>query len=172
MVDSYENLQGMIWVDGELVQWKDAKFHLLTHALHYGSSVFEGERAYGGRIYKSKEHSSRLIRSGQYVDINIPYSIDDLEEAKKKVLKANKQKDSYVRALAWRGSGPDMGVASSRNPVKVAIASWEWGAYYGDAKIKADFTCAETIGNLYSIGKVIPFLRAPITVKGNVLSSL
>ena len=91
MVDSYENLKGMIWVDGELVQWKDAKFHLLTHALHYGSSVFEGERAYGGRIYKSKEHSSRLKRSGQYVDINIPYSIDELEEAKKKVLKANKQ---------------------------------------------------------------------------------
>ncbi len=136
MVDSYENLKGMIWVDGELVQWKDAKFHLLTHALHYGSSVFEGERAYGGRIYKSKEHSSRLIRSGQYVDINIPYSIDELEEAKKKVLKANNQKDSYVRALAWRGSGPDMGVASSRNPVRVAIASWEWGAYYGDAKLK------------------------------------
>ena len=136
MVDSYENLEGMIWVDGELVQWKDAKFHLLTHALHYGSSVFEGERAYGGRIYKSKEHSSRLIRSGQYVDINIPYSIDDLEEAKKKVLKANRQKDAYVRALAWRGSGPDMGVASSRNPVRVAIASWEWGAYYGDAKLK------------------------------------
>ena len=136
MVDSYENLQGMIWVDGELVQWKDAKFHLLTHALHYGSSVFEGERAYGGRIYKSKEHSSRLLRSGQYVDINIPYSIDELEEAKKKVLKANNQKDSYVRALAWRGSGPDMGVASSRNPVRVAIASWEWGAYYGDAKLK------------------------------------
>ncbi len=136
MVDSYENLQGMIWVDGELVQWKDAKFHLLTHALHYGSSVFEGERAYGGRIYKSKEHSSRLLRSGQYVDINIPYSIDELEEAKKKVLKANNQKDSYVRALAWRGSGPDMGVASARNPVRVAIASWEWGAYYGDAKLK------------------------------------
>ena len=136
MVDSYENLEGMIWVDGELVQWKDAKFHLLTHALHYGSSVFEGERAYGGKIYKSKEHSSRLIRSGQYVDINIPYSIDDLEEAKKKVLQANAQQDSYVRALAWRGSGPDMGVASSRNPVRVAIASWEWGAYYGDAKLK------------------------------------
>ncbi len=136
MIDSYENLEGMIWVDGELVPWKDAKFHLLTHALHYGSSVFEGERAYGGRIYKSKEHSSRLIRSGQYVDINIPYSIDDLEKAKKKVLQANGQQDSYVRALAWRGSGPDMGVASSRNPVRVAIASWEWGAYYGDAKFK------------------------------------
>ena len=136
MVDSYENLEGMIWVDGELVEWKEAKFHLLTHALHYGSSVFEGERAYGGKIYKSKEHSTRLIKSGNYVDIDIPFSVDELEEAKQKVLKANNQKDSYVRALAWRGSGPDMGVASSRNAVRVAIASWEWGAYYGDAKLK------------------------------------
>ena len=136
MVDSYENLEGMIWVDGNLVQWKEAKFHLLTHALHYGSSVFEGERAYSGKIFKSREHSARLIKSGEYVDIDIPFTIDELEEAKRKVLEANNQKDSYVRALAWRGSGPDMGVASSRNPVRVAIASWEWGAYYGDAKLK------------------------------------
>ena len=136
MVDSYENLEGMIWVDGNLVQWKEAKLHLLTHALHYGSSVFEGERAYSGKIFKSREHSARLIKSGEYVDIDIPFAIDELEEAKRKVLEANNQKDSYVRALAWRGSGPDMGVASSRNPVRVAIASWEWGAYYGDAKLK------------------------------------
>jgi branched-chain amino acid aminotransferase len=133
---SYENLDGMIWVDGELVPWKEAKFHLLTHALHYGSSVFEGERAYGGQIYKSREHSARLIQSGRYIDIDIPLTIDELEEAKTQVLNANNQKDSYVRALAWRGSGPDMGVASARNPVRVAIASWEWGAYYGDAKFK------------------------------------
>jgi branched-chain amino acid aminotransferase len=133
---SYENLDGMIWVDGELVPWKEAKFHLLTHALHYGSSVFEGERAYGGKIYKSREHSARLIQSGRYIDIDIPLTIDELEEAKTQVLNANNQKDSYVRALAWRGSGPDMGVASARNPVRVAIATWEWGAYYGDAKFK------------------------------------
>ena len=136
MVDSYENLEGKIWLDGELVEWKDAKFHLLTHALHYGSSVFEGERAYGGKIYKSYEHSERLKKSAEYVDMQVPYSTDELEIAKRKVLDANRQKDAYVRAVAWRGSGPDMGVASSRNPVRVAIASWEWGAYYGDAKMK------------------------------------
>ena len=136
MVDSYENLEGKIWLDGELVEWKDAKFHLLTHALHYGSSVFEGERAYGGKIYKSYEHSERLKKSAEYVDMQVPYSADELEIAKRKVLDANRQKDAYVRAVAWRGSGPDMGVASSRNPVRVAIASWEWGAYYGDAKMK------------------------------------
>ena len=136
MVDSYENLEGKIWLDGELVEWKDAKFHLLTHALHYGSSVFEGERAYGGKIYKSYEHSERLKKSAEYVDMQVPYSTDELEIAKRKVLDANRQKDAYVRAVAWRGSGPDMGVASSRNPVRVAIASWKWGAYYGDAKMK------------------------------------
>ena len=136
MVDSYENLKGKIWIDGELVEWQEAKFHLLTHALHYGSSVFEGERAYGGKIYKSYEHSVRLRKSAEYVDMEVPYSPDELEIAKNQVLDANQQKDAYVRAVAWRGSGPDMGVASSRNPVRVAVASWEWGAYYGDAKMK------------------------------------
>ena len=136
MVDSYENLEGKIWLDGELVEWKDAKFHLLTHALHYGSSVFEGERAYGGKIYKSYEHSVRLRKSAEYVDMEVPYSEEELEAAKSQVLAANNQEDAYVRAVAWRGSGPDMGVASSRNPVRVAVASWEWGAYYGDAKMR------------------------------------
>ena len=79
MVDSYENLEGKIWLDGELVEWKDAKFHLLTHALHYGSSVFEGERAYGGKIYKSYEHSVRLRKSAEYVDMEVPYSAEELE---------------------------------------------------------------------------------------------
>jgi len=136
MVDSYEHLEGKIWLDGKLVDWKDARFHLLTHALHYGSSVFEGERAYGGKIYKSYEHSLRLRKSGTYVDMEIPYTASEIEEAKRQVLEANKQRDAYVRAVAWRGSGPDMGVASSRNPVRLAVASWEWGAYYGDAKMK------------------------------------
>ena len=93
MVDSYENLEGKIWLDGELVDWKDAKFHLLTHALHYGSSVFEGERAYGGKIYKSYEHSVRLRKSAEYVDMEVPYSADELEKAKNQVLNANRQKD-------------------------------------------------------------------------------
>ena len=106
MVDSYENLKGKIWIDGELVEWQEAKFHLLTHALHYGSSVFEGERAYGGKIYKSYEHSVRLRKSAEYVDMEVPYSADELEIAKSQVLNANRQKDAYVRAVAWRGPVP------------------------------------------------------------------
>ena len=136
MAGGYDDRDGLIWLDGKLVQWRDANVHLLTHAMHYASSVFEGERAYNGKIFKSHEHSKRLLFSGQELDIPIPYSVDEIEEAKYTVLKANNLTDAYVRALCWRGSGDDMGVASAKNPVRMAIATWEWGAYYGDAKMK------------------------------------
>ena len=136
MAGAYDDRDGVIWMDGELVDWRDAKVHILTHGLHYGSSVFEGERAYGGKIFKSREHSKRLLKSGEYMDIPIPYTVDEIEAAKAEVLAASGLQDAYVRALCWRASGEDMGVASARNPVKMAIAVWEWGAYYGDAKMK------------------------------------
>ncbi len=132
----YDDRDGLIWLDGKLVDWRDANVHVLTHALHYASSVFEGERAYGGRIFKSREHSERLRASAEMLDFEIPWSVDQIEEAKARVLEANGLSDAYVRAVAWRGAGEDMGVASARNPVQVAIAAWEWGAYYGDAKMK------------------------------------
>ena len=136
MAGAYDDRDGVIWMDGKLVDWRNAKVHVLTHGLHYGSSVFEGERAYNGKIFKSREHSKRLLKSGEYMDIPIPYTVDEIETAKAKVLAASGLQDAYVRALCWRASGEDMGVASARNPVKMAIAVWEWGAYYGDAKMK------------------------------------
>ena len=136
MAGAYDDRDGVIWMDGELVDWRDAKVHILTHGLHYGSSVFEGERAYNGKIFKSMEHSKRLLKSGEYMDIPIPYTVDEIEAAKAEVLASSGLQDAYVRALCWRASGEDMGVASARNPVKMAIAVWEWGAYYGDAKMK------------------------------------
>ena len=132
----YDDRDGQIWMDGKLINWRDANVHILTHALHYASSVFEGERAYNGKIFKSREHSERLHYSAKCLDFEIPYSVDELEEAKAAVLAANGLTDAYVRPVAWRGAGEDMGVASARNPVHVAIAVWEWGAYYGDAKMK------------------------------------
>ncbi|TCM87584.1 branched-chain amino acid aminotransferase [Rhodovulum steppense] len=132
----YDDRDGFIWMDGKLVPWREANVHLLTHALHYASSVFEGERAYGGRIFKSREHSERLRTSASLIDFEIPYSVDEIEAAKAQVMQANGMTDAYVRALAWRGAGEDMGVASRRNPVRMAVAAWEWGAYYGDAKMK------------------------------------
>ena len=136
MTGAYDDREGLIWMDGKLIDWKSANIHILTHAMHYASSVFEGERCYNGKIFKSVEHSERLKNSANSIDFDIPYSIKEIEIAKKNVLRANKLDDAYVRAIAWRGAGEDMGVASAKNPVRLAIAAWEWGAYYGDAKMK------------------------------------
>ncbi len=123
-------------MDGAFVPWREAKVHVLTHALHYASSVFEGERAYNGRIFKSRAHSERLLKSCDYLDIPRPMTVEELDAAKADTLAKSGLTDAYVRPVIWRGSGPDMGVASARNPVHTAIAVWEWGAYYGDAKMK------------------------------------
>ena len=136
MSGGYDDRDGKIWVDGTLVDWRSAQVHILTHAMHYASSVFEGERAYGGKIFKSREHSERLIQSGRLIDFEIPYTVDQIEKAKEDTLAVNGLSDAYVRALAWRGAGEDMGVASARNPVHLAVAVWSWGNYYGDAKMK------------------------------------
>lgn len=136
MAGTYEDRDGLIWVDGKLVDWRATNVHLLTHAMHYASSVFEGERAYNGKIFESRRHSERLLASGKMLDVNIPYTVDEIEAAKYEVMTANGLTDAYVRAIAWRGSGEDMGISSSRNPVHLAIATWEWGSYYGDAKTK------------------------------------
>ena len=136
MEGAYDDRDGKIWLDGQMVEWRDAKVHVLTHALHYASSVFEGERAYNGKIFLGHAHSERLIASANMLDFEIPYSADEIDAIKAEVLKVNGFTNAYVRAVAWRGAGPDMGVASSRNPVQLAVAAWEWGNYYGDAKTK------------------------------------
>jgi len=133
---AYDDRDGFIWLDGDLVEWRSAKVHVLTHALHYGGAVFEGERAYGGRIFKSEAHSQRLLDSGTAMELPIPYTVPQIEKAKADTMRAISMSDAYVRVVAWRGSGSDMGVASARNPVHMAVATWEWGAYYGDAKMQ------------------------------------
>ncbi|RWR33753.1 branched-chain amino acid aminotransferase [Sinirhodobacter populi] len=136
MTGSYEDRDGWIWMDGKMVEWRKAQVHVLTHALHYASSVFEGERCYDGKIFKGVEHSRRLRRSAELLDMEIPYSVEEIEKAKYDMLKANGWTNAYVRALAYRGAGDEMGVSAVHNPVRLAIAGWEWGAYYGDAKMK------------------------------------
>ena len=132
----YDDRDGVIWMDGQMVPWREANVHILSHAMHYASSVFEGERAYGGRIFKSRAHSERLVASARAIDFEIPWSVEQIEAAKAEIMAASGLSDAYVRAVAWRGAGEDMGVASARNPVRLAIAAWEWGAYYGDAKMR------------------------------------
>ncbi len=126
---SYDKLDGVIWYDGKLVPWGEANAHVLTHALHYASAVFEGERAYGGRIFKSTEHSERLKRSGNILDFDIPWSVAEIDAAKQLVVDKNGKKDAYVRPIAWRGSEM-MGVSAQANTIHLAIASWEWPSYF------------------------------------------
>lgn len=136
MSGAYDDRDGKIWMDGRLVDWRSANVHILTHALHYASSVFEGERCYDGKIFLNRKHTERLHKSAELLDFEIPYSVEEIEAAKQAALDANGLTNAYVRPVAWRGAGEDMGVASARNPVHLAIAVWEWGAYYGDAKTK------------------------------------
>jgi branched-chain amino acid aminotransferase len=129
----FDQRDGWIWYDGHLVPWKDAQIHVLSHGLHYASSVFEGERAYGGVIFKSVEHSDRLRRSAEILDFSIPYSVAEIDAAKALVLEKNGQVDAYVRPIAWRGSEM-MGVAAQSNRIHLAIATWEWPSYFDPAQ--------------------------------------
>jgi branched-chain amino acid aminotransferase len=130
---SYDRLSGVIWYDGKLVPWQDANLHVLSHGLHYASCVFEGERAYGGHIFKCTEHSERLKRSAKILDFEIPYSVAEIDAAKKLVLEKNGKLDAYVRPVAWRGSEM-MGVSAQNNTIHLAIASWEWPSYFDPAQ--------------------------------------
>ena len=129
----YDRLEGVIWYDGKLVPWADAKLHVLSHGLHYASCVFEGERAYGGEIFKCTEHSERLRRSGELLDFEIPYSVADIDAAKRLVLEKNGQRDAYVRPVAWRGSEM-MAVSAQQTTIHLAIGTWEWPSYFDPAQ--------------------------------------
>jgi branched-chain amino acid aminotransferase len=137
MIDSrnYDDRDGWIWLDGELRPWRDANVHVLTHALHYASSVFEGQKAYGGEIFKLSEHSARLRRSAELLGFEIPYSVEEIDAACRAVLEANGLQDAYMRPLAWRGS-EQMGVSAQRSKIHLAIATWPWGAYFGEEAIQ------------------------------------
>ncbi len=125
----FDQRDGYIWMDGKLIPWREANVHVLTHGLHYGSSVFEGERAYGGEIFKCTEHSERLKRSATMLDFEIPFSVAEIDAAKRLVLEKNGQRDAYLRPVAWRGSEM-MGVSAQNNTIHLAIATWEWPSYF------------------------------------------
>jgi branched-chain amino acid aminotransferase len=129
----FDQRDGVIWYDGEMVPWADAKLHVLSHGLHYASAVFEGERAYGGEIFKLDEHTRRLHDSARQLDFEIPYSVDEVNEACNGVLREQGFEDAYVRPVAWRGSEM-MGVSAQHNKIHLAIAVWEWPSYFDPAQ--------------------------------------
>lgn len=137
----FDDRDGTIWFDGKLVPWRDARVHVLTHALHYASSVFEGERVYGGRIFKLREHTERLIASARILGFEIPWSRDEIEAASNAVVRAMGISDGYLRPVAWRGA-EQMGVAAQETKIHMAIAVWEWPAYFSpEAKMKGIRMC-------------------------------
>lgn len=129
--EAFDDRDGYIWMDGVFTPWRDAKVHVLTHAMHYASCVFEGERAYGGVIFESLRHSQRLAKSAETMGFDLPISIDELERVKAEALQRSGLESAYIRAFAWRGSEM-MGVSAQANTIHVAVAVWPWGDYFED----------------------------------------
>jgi branched-chain amino acid aminotransferase len=125
----FDDRDGFIWLNGTLTPWREARVHILTHAMHYASAVFEGERAYNGHVFKSREHSERLINSGKILGFDVPYTAEQLDRAKAETMKANNLTDCYVRPIAWRGSEM-MGVSAQQSKINVAVAVWPWPSYF------------------------------------------
>lgn len=125
----YDDRDGFIWLDGEMVEWRAAKLHVLSHGLHYASGVFEGERAYGGEIFKLTAHTDRLFQGAGIMGFEIPFSRDVINQACRDVLAANNLIDGYLRPIAWRGSEM-MAVSAQHSKIHVAIAAWSWGSYF------------------------------------------
>ncbi len=128
----YDNRDGFIWMNGALIPWREAKVHVLTHALHYASAVFEGERVYGGEIFKLTEHTERLHASARMLGFTIPYSVAEIDQACRDVVLAQNIVDGYVRPIAWRGS-EQMGVSAQATRINLAVACWDWGSYFDPA---------------------------------------
>jgi branched-chain amino acid aminotransferase len=129
----FDQRDGFIWMNGGLVPWKEAKLHVLSHGLHYASCVFEGERSYGGVVFKSREHSERFKHSAEILDFEIPYSVAELDAAKQLVVDKNRFRDCYVRPVAWRGSEM-MAVAAQHSTINTAIAVWDWPSMFDVAE--------------------------------------
>ena len=129
MAVPFDQRPDLIWFDGKLIPTAECKISVLTHGLHYASCVFEGERAYGGKIFKGTEHSERLKNSARILDFEIPYSVAEIDAAKQLVLEKNNQKEAYVRPVAWRGSEA-LGVSAQNNKIHLAIATWAWPSYF------------------------------------------
>jgi len=137
----YDQRDGFIWKNGELISWGSAQLHVLSHGLHYASSVFEGERAYNGEIFKLTEHSERLAESARVLGFELPYTVAEIDQACRDVLKANDLVNAYVRPIAWRGS-EQMGVSAQHTKINLAIAAWDWGAYFDPSAMETGIRLA------------------------------
>jgi branched-chain amino acid aminotransferase len=158
----FDDRDGFIWFNGSLIPWREAKIHVLSHALHYGSSVFEGERVYNGSVFKLTEHSQRLIDSAHLLGFSLPYSLDQIDEATRHTIAANHIIDGYVRPIAWRGA-EQMGVLATHSKIHVAIAVWTWPSYFPPELL------AKGIRLMFSPWRRPDPLTAPVAAKASGL---
>ncbi len=150
MIKSFEDRDGWIWMNGNFIPWKNATSHIVSQGLHYASAVFEGERAYNGKIFKSEEHTKRFFKSAEIIGIKIPYSEAEINSAKNELIEKMNYNDCYVRPLAWRG-GDQMGISTTQSNINVAIAVWDdWASYF---KIEIE---KQTKTNYISMEKTSP----------------
>jgi branched-chain amino acid aminotransferase len=172
---SMSDRDGFIWMDGKLVPWRDATTHVLTHSLHYGLSVFEGVRAYktgqGTAIFRLKEHTQRLINSAHIYMMKIPYSCEELMEAQKEVVRANKLESCYLRPIAFYGS-EKMGVSPRGAQVHVAIAAWPWGAYLGEEGLEKGIRVKTASFARHHVNVTMPRAKLASTYANSILANL
>ena len=140
----FDDRDGWIWLDGQFVPWRDAKVHVLTHGLHYASSVFEGERMYNGQIFELRAHTERLFKSAEILDFKIPYTVEEIDEACKQTCEKNGLTDCYIRPIAWRGSEM-IGVSAQQTKIHVAIAVWDWPSYFDPEEKKKGIRLAHAL---------------------------
>ena len=172
---SMADRDGFIWQDGKLVPWREATTHVLTHSLHYGLSVFEGVRAYntvkGTAIFRLVEHTQRLINSAKIYMMDIPYSLDELVEAQKEVVRANKLESCYLRPIAYYGS-EKMGISTRGATVHVAIAAWPWGAYLGEEGLEKGIRVKTSSYSRHHVNSTLPRAKMAGTYPNSILANL
>jgi branched-chain amino acid aminotransferase len=166
---------GKIWLDGQLVEWRDAKIHVLTHTLHYGCGVFEGLRAYdtagGTAIFRLQEHTQRLFNSAKILRMKIPFTPEQVNEAQKQVMRANKLKSGYIRPLAWIGS-EKLGVSPTGNTIHLMVAAWEWGAYLGEEGLKKGIRVKTSSYNRHHVNITMTQAKAVSNYSNSILAHL
>jgi branched-chain amino acid aminotransferase len=165
----------LIWMNGEFVAWEDAKVHVLTHALHYGTGVFEGERCYeterGPAIFRHREHLERLERSAKLYYMDLPYTLEQIREATLDLIARNNLRECYIRPIVFRGHGP-MGLFPLDNPVEISVAVWEWGAYLGEEGKRQGIRARVSSWRRISPDSLIPMSKASGQYLNSVLAKI
>ena len=172
---SMDDRDGKIWMDGQLVDWRDAKIHVLTHTLHYGCGAFEGVRAYrtdkGTAIFRLREHTERLFNSAKILRMKVPFSKEEVNEAHKAAIRENKLESGYIRPLVWLGS-EKLGVSPKGNKVHTMVAAWHWGAYLGEDGLSRGIRVKTSSYNRHHVNITMTQAKAVSNYSNSILANM